>query len=150
MVSLRPLREEEYPAWHDAHRAEYERGLVDFAGLSREAAQAKVDHDIPSVLPDGLATAHTRFWVIEDEGRRVGTIFLGIRGGEAWLYDILIDEAERGRGLGRDAMLALDEEVRALGHNSIGLNVWGGNAVARALYRSLGYVERAVHMRKAL
>jgi predicted GNAT family acetyltransferase len=28
--------------------------------------------------------------------------------------------------------------------------VWGDNAVARALYRSLGYAERSVHMRKAL
>ena len=150
MVSLRPFREEEYPAWNKAHRAEYERGLVEFAGLSRAAARAKVDHDVPSVLPDGLATADTRFWVIEDEGRRVGTIFLGIRGGEAWLYDIVIDEAERGRGLGRAAMLALEDEVRAFGHDSIGLNVWGGNAVARGLYGSLGYAERAVHMRKAL
>ena len=40
MVSLRPFREEEYPAWNDAHRAEYERGLVEFAGLSRDAARA--------------------------------------------------------------------------------------------------------------
>jgi ribosomal protein S18 acetylase RimI-like enzyme len=150
VVSLRPLREEEYPAWDHAHRAEYERGLVEFAGLSRDEARAKVAHDVPSVLPDGLATADTRFWMIEDDGRRVGTIFLGIRGGEAWLYDIVIDEAERGRGLGRAAMLALEDEVRALGHDSIGLNVWGGNAVARALYRSLGYAERWVHMRKAL
>jgi ribosomal protein S18 acetylase RimI-like enzyme len=142
VVSLRPLREEEYPAWDHAHRAEYERGLVEFAGLSRDEARAKVAHDVPSVLPDGLATADTRFWMIEDDGRRVGTIFLGIRGGEAWLYDIVIDEAERGRGLGRAAMLALEDEVRALGHDSIGLNVWGGNAVARALYRSLGYAER--------
>jgi GNAT superfamily N-acetyltransferase len=150
VVSLRPFREEDYPAWDDAHRAEYERGLVEFAGLSRDAARAKVAHDVPSVLPDGLATADTRFWVIEDDGRRVGTIFLGIRGGEAWLYDIVIDEAERGRGLGRAAMLTLEDEVRALGHDSIALNVWGGNAVARTLYRSLGYAERSVHMRKTL
>jgi ribosomal protein S18 acetylase RimI-like enzyme len=150
VVSLRPFREEEYPAWDDAHRAEYERGLVEFAGLSRDEARAKVAHDVPSVLPDGLATADTRFWVVEDDGRRVGTIFLGIRGGEAWLYDIVIDKAERGRGLGRAAMLALEDEVRALGHDSIGLNVWGGNAVARGLYRSLGYAERSVHMRKPL
>ena len=150
-MSLRPFREEEYPAWNEAHRVEYERGLVEFAGLSREAARAKVAHDVPSVLPDGLSTVDTCFWVIEDDGRRVGTIFLGIRGGEAWLYDIVIDEAERGHGLGRAAMLALEDEVRALGHDSIGLNVWGGNAVARGLYGSLGYAERArAHAKDAL
>ena len=144
------MREDEYEPWEVAHRAEYERGMVEFAGLSRAVAREKVDHDVPSVLPDGLATPDTRLWVIEHDGRLVGTIFLGIRGGEAWLYDIVIDELERGRGYGRAAMLALEEEVRSLGHDSIGLNVWGGNEVARGLYRSLGYVDRSVHMRKQL
>jgi ribosomal protein S18 acetylase RimI-like enzyme len=40
--------------------------------------------------------------------------------------------------------------VRSLGHDGIGLNVWGGNEVARGLYRSLGYVERSLQMRKQL
>jgi hypothetical protein len=32
----------------------------------------------------------------------------------------------------------------------VDLNVFGGNEVARALYRSLGYEEIAVYMRKGL
>jgi GNAT superfamily N-acetyltransferase len=144
------MREDEYEPWDVAHRAEYERGLVEFAGLTRQAAREKVDHDVPSVLPDGLATPNTHVWVVEHDGRRVGAVFLGIRGGEAWLYEIVIDEPERGRGYGREAMLALEDEVRSLGHDGIGLNVWGGNEVARGLYRSLGYAERSVHMRKQL
>lgn len=150
MITLRPLRDDEFAAWDAAHRDEYERGLVEFAGLEREAARAKVDHDVPAVLPDGLATEETWLWAVEDDGRKVGTVFLGRRGGECWLYDITIDEGERGRGYGRGAMLALEDEVRALGHDSVTLNVWGGNAVARGLYRSLGYVDQSVHMRKSL
>lgn len=150
MIALRPLREDEYAAWDEAHRAEYERGLVEFAGLTAEAARAKVDHDVPAVLPDGLATADTWLWAVEDDGRKVGTVFLGLRGGEAWLYDITIEAGERGRGYGRAAMLALEDELRALGHESVALNVWGGNEVARGLYRSLGYAEQSVHMRKRL
>ena len=68
----------------------------------------------------------------------------------AWLYDITIDEAARGRGLGRATMLALEAEVKALGFAEIGLNVWGGNEVARSLYRSLGYAEVSVGMRKPI
>jgi ribosomal protein S18 acetylase RimI-like enzyme len=150
VVSLRPLREDEYDAWDAAHRAEYEHGLVEFAGLDPTAARAKVERDVAAVLPDRLATADTRIWAVEDDGRRVGTVFLGVRGGGAWLYDITIDVDERGRGYGRAAMVALEHEVRALGHDSVALNVWGGNAVARGLYRSLGYVEESVHMRKTL
>ena len=150
MIELRRLRDDEFAAWDAAHRAEYLRGLVEFAGMSPTDAAAKVAHDIPAVLPEGLATNDVRIWAVEAEGRKVGTVFLGLRGGGAWLYDITIDEAERGRGYGRAAMTALEDEIRALGHASVGLNVWGGNEVARGLYRSLGYAEESVHMRKRL
>lgn len=149
-VRLRPLGEDEFGDWDAAHRREYARGLVEHAGLSPEEAQAKVERDLPAVLPDGLATENVHIWVAEADGRRVGTIFLGVRGGEAWLYDITIDETERGRGYGRAAMLALEHETRALGHDRLALNVWGGNEVARGLYRSLGYAEDSVHMSKGV
>ena len=116
----------------------------------REDADAKVERDVAAVLPDGLATAGTRIWAVEDDGRKVGTVFVGIRDAGAWLYDITIDEEERGRGYGRAAMTALEDEVRALGHDTIALNVWGANEVARGLYTSLGWAEESVHMRKRL
>ena len=150
MVTLRPLRDDEYEAWDAAHRAEYEHGLVEFAGLTPEAAREKVAHDVEAVLPERLATPDVRLWVVEADGRRVGTVWLGFRGSRPWLYDVTIDADERGRAYGRAAMLALEDEVRGLGHDSLALNVWGGNEVARGLYRSLGYVEESVHMRKRL
>jgi GNAT superfamily N-acetyltransferase len=150
VIALRPLREDEYDAWDAAHRAEYARGLVEHVGMSREHAEAKVERDVAHVLPAGLATASTWIWAVEDDGRVVGTIFVGLRDGGAWLYDITIAEGERGKGYGRAALTALEDEVRRLDHHTIGLNVWGGNDVARGLYRSLGWVEESVHMRKAL
>ena len=150
MITLRPLREDEYDAWDAAHRAEYERGLVEHVGLPRKQATAKVERDLSYVLPEGLATAGTYIWAVEDDGRVVGSVFLGFRDGSAWLYDITIVEGERGKGYGRAAMTALETEVRMLGHDTIGLNVWGGNEVARGLYRSLGWADESVHMRRRL
>jgi GNAT superfamily N-acetyltransferase len=150
VIALRPLREDEYAAWDAAHRAEYVKGLIEHVGMSPERAAEKVERDISYVLPDGLSTPQTRIWVVETDGRRVGTIFLGVRDGGAWLYDITIDEPERGRGYGRAAMIALEDELRALGHDTVALNVWGANEVARGLYRSLGWAEESVHMRKRL
>ena len=150
MIALRPLREDEYDAWDAAHRAEYLRGLVEHVGMPQERAEAKVQRDVDHVLPEGLATASTWIWAVEDDGRVVGTVFVGVRDGGAWLYDITIAEDERGKGFGRAAMTALEDEVRALGHGVIGLNVWGANDVARGLYRSLGWAEESVHMRKQL
>jgi len=150
VIALRPLREDEYDAWDAAHRAEYARGLVEHVGMPQEQAEAKVERDVAYVLPDGLATADTWIWAVEDDGRVVGAVFVGLRDGGAWLYDISIADGERGKGYGRAAMTALEDEVRELGHSTIGLNVWGGNDVARGLYRSLGWAEESVHMRKAL
>jgi ribosomal protein S18 acetylase RimI-like enzyme len=150
VIALRPLREDEYSDWDAAHRAEYAHGLMEHVGMSRAEAEAKVERDIVGVLPDGLATPGTKIWVVEDAGRKVGTVFVGIRDAGAWLYDITIVEADRGRGYGRAAMTALEDELRALGHTTIGLNVWGANEVARGLYRSLGWTEESVHMRKRL
>jgi GNAT superfamily N-acetyltransferase len=149
-VTLRPLREDEFPAWDAAHRREYERGLVEHARMAPAEARAKVERDLAAVLPEGLATAGTHVWAVEADGRGVGTIFLGVRDGGAWLYDITIAAAERGRGYGRAAMLALEHEVRTLGFERLALNVWGGNEVARGLYRSLGYAEDSVHMSKPI
>lgn len=150
-VVLRPLRADEFDDWNEAHTRGYADGMVEFAGMTREAAEQKAAADVASVLPDGLATEGVRFWAIEDDsGRVVGAVFLGIRQGDAWLYDIVVNEEERGRGLGRAAMLALEAEIRSLGFGTVGLNVWGGNEVARSLYRSLGYTERSVGMVKTL
>jgi RimJ/RimL family protein N-acetyltransferase len=41
-----------------------------------------------------------------------------------------------------------EAEARSHGLHRIALNVFGGNEVARNLYRSLGYAESAVHMAK--
>ena len=118
--------------------------------MSPAAAEAKVARDVAGVLPDGIATPDVHIWAVEADGRRVGSVFLGVRGGGAWLYDITIEEAERGKGYGRGAMTALDDEVRKLGHGTIGLNVWGANEVARGLYSSLGWTEESVQMRKSV
>ena len=68
----------------------------------------------------------------------------------AFVYGLEIDEELRERGLGRAAMLAVEENVRDLGYAEVRLNVFGGNRPARALYRSLGYEEVDVTMMKPL
>ena len=150
-VRFRPLREDEYEAWASAHTRRLRRGDDRLRDIPREHAEAKAARDVAAVLPHGVATEGAHLWVVEDErGEPVGSVFLGVRDGGAWLYDITIDEAARGRGFGRAAMLALEAEVEALGFAEIGLNVWGGNDTARSLYRSLGYAEVSVGMKKRL
>jgi ribosomal protein S18 acetylase RimI-like enzyme len=68
----------------------------------------------------------------------------------AWVYNIEVDPAFRGRGYGRAAMILAEGEARSRGMTSLGLNVHGQNKVARSLYDSLGYDVTALQMKKPL
>jgi len=157
-LRLRPLRDDELPAFIEHGKREYRRTLVDEAGLSSERAAVKTESDYASLFPDGSRQAHHRISVLEDadSGEAVGRLFWAERtpsdddGPRCFLYDIEIDETFRGQGLGRRAMELLEQEAHIAGLPGIDLNVWGGNEVARSLYRSLGFAERAVFMSKEL
>jgi ribosomal protein S18 acetylase RimI-like enzyme len=131
--------------------------MVDQAGITEAAAQAKAEHDWQHLLPEGLASPGQFLFALEDRavGERVGDLWFAERDSEfggqaAFIYSIEIFEEFRGRGLGRQAMLLLEDEVRSRGLARIALNVFGGNDVARALYRTVGYAETAVFMSKEL
>jgi len=81
------------------------------------------------------------------------TIRTGVRrhaGRTPWVYAVEVDEAFRGRGYGREAMLLAETEARARGMRSLGLNVHGSNAIARSLYTSLGYHVTMQQMKKTI
>jgi ribosomal protein S18 acetylase RimI-like enzyme len=146
-MRLRALREDELPAVLERQRTDYRTQLVEWAGLSKELAERKTAEDTAS-LPEGVELNALE----ADDGRRVGTMFFAERRyyGEPrmFLYDLWVDPDERGRGYGRAAMEALEAEARSRGLPVVEFNVWGGNAVARSLYRTLGYEERSVFMGK--
>ncbi len=155
-VRLRPLREDEYAEFLEHGRRQYADDLHRNGSLTPQAAVVKAERDFAQALPDGLATPGQTVSAIEElaTGERVGRMWFAARELDgrtvAYLYDITIDERHRGRGLGRAAMLAFEQAAAADGHEIIELNVFGGNARARGLYRSLGFVETAVHMQKRL
>jgi ribosomal protein S18 acetylase RimI-like enzyme len=155
-VRLRPLREDEYAEFLELGHKQYADDLHRNGAMTPEAAAAKAARDFAQTLPDGLATAGHTITAIEEleTGTRVGQLWFAKRELDgrtvAYLYAIEIDEPQRGRGLGRAAMNAFEQAAAADGLDVLELNVFGGNAPARCLYRSLGFVETAVHMQKHL
>jgi len=91
-------------------------------------------------------------FVVEADGENVGELWLAegatSLGRCLWIYDIRIDEAHRGGGYGKAAMLRVEAEARQQGYTRVGLNVFGRNEIARNLYRSLGYEENSIFMSK--
>jgi GNAT superfamily N-acetyltransferase len=150
-VRLRELRNDELPGWLDGTRRFYVDDLVRHGGLTRVEAEAKSDRDHEALFPGGEPGSGNHLFVVEDEsGATIGRLWFAERPFGLWLYAIELDERVRGRGLGRAAMLAFEARARELGANKVALNVFGGNAVARSLYASLGYAEEAVRMGKRL
>ena len=153
MTSLRPFTAEEIAEYVAHMRTVYAAELREHLFLDEAAANARADRGATGAFPDGtVAPGHWIYAVEDGEGTRVGHLWLGEPfDGEAesvWVYDIEIDPEHRGRGLGRDAMLLAEAQARLHGRRRIKLNVFARNAIARALYRSLGFEEMAVQMSK--
>jgi ribosomal protein S18 acetylase RimI-like enzyme len=153
-VRLRPMAPEEFPAFVADLRAGYAHDIEVHGGQTHEAALAKAETDIPAVLPLGLESPCHAIFVVEADGASVGRLWLAERelGGRRtlFIYDISIDPERQGRGYGRAAMRLAEGEAHRRGIARLELNVFGGNDVARGLYRSLGYMETSVQMGKDL
>jgi GNAT superfamily N-acetyltransferase len=153
-VQLRPMRDDEYSAWLPQVRDGYARSMIEEGGFAPEGAREKAAADTESLFPGGRPSAKQFVFVIEADGEPVGELWLAERRDMGqmcfWVYDVHVDEAHRGRGYGKTAMLFAEEEARRRGLARVALNVFGGNEVARRLYRSLGYEENAVAMSKTV
>jgi ribosomal protein S18 acetylase RimI-like enzyme len=153
-VRLRPMTDDEFAAWLPQMRERYASDMVEFAGMSPERATAKAVDDIERLFPGGRPSPQQLVYLVEADGEPVGDLWLAERDDtlehSLFIFDIRLDEAHRGRGYGKAAMLFAEEEARRRGLDRVALNVFGGNVVARGLYRSLGYEENAVAMSKTL
>lgn len=123
------------------------------AGDTLAEATANADASLARTFPGGQPAPGQMVGSVSVDGVRVGELWIGPHGDDPhrwWVWDVAIDETRRGQGLGRKTMILAEELAAAKGATSIGLNVVARNAVARGLYRSLGYEETSVQMRKCL
>lgn len=154
-VRLRPLTSDEFDAWLPGQIAGYAAMIENSGALPAEAAREKAVRDTAGLLSAGVATAGQVLLRILAADAAVGWLWLGVPGPDpdprmAWVYDIEIAEEFRGRGYGRAAMLLAEDEARARGMTSLGLNVHGQNRVARSLYEDIGYQLTTLQMKKPL
>jgi ribosomal protein S18 acetylase RimI-like enzyme len=89
------------------------------------------------------------------DGNAIGFVWLALErqpgvGGGAWIYDIEVQPECRGQGFGRALLAAAESEAAAHGVDSIGLNVFGSNLIARNLYESAGYDITSMQLHKRL
>lgn len=143
-MKLIPMSEPEYNFWAPRSRAAYAADKMRANSVSKEEAERIADADFQRFLPDGLNTRDSFLFTAKDESDNVlGFIWFCIRGPEndrqAFICDVIIEEPYRGQGYGRKIMTLVEQEIRKLSLNRVGLHVFGFNETAISLYRSLGY-----------
>lgn len=88
-----------------------------------------------------------RVWLIRHGGENIGYIVLTLhyrlesRGVSASMDELFLREANRGMGIGRQAMEFLKNTCRKLGVATIQLEVKNDNPEAAALYEKAGFVK---------
>ena len=155
MITLEPMTEAELQNFLEPAIAEYAQGHIDDGQWTEEEALEKSRAEFHGLLPNGVATPHQYlFTLVNESQQRVGVLWFARREQQgqlsAWVYDVRIGEAFRRHGYGSQAFCAMEQKVRELGINKIGLHVFGNNHAAQEMYKKLGYETTNVLMAKTL
>jgi ribosomal protein S18 acetylase RimI-like enzyme len=107
-----------------------------------------------------VAERQGRMFVAEIDGKAVGWACcvvqphgVFVKEGErlsGYINEVYVDEAFRGRHIGRVLIAACEDHFRALGLTTVFIGVLSGNARAIAAYRAAGFGGYALEMRKRL
>jgi len=156
MVHLIPMQENELQAYLDKTIPSYAADKIKAGHWSEEEGLDKARDSFKRLLPDGVNTKDQYLFNVKDveTDRSVGIIWLNAQVDKphptGFIYHVEIDETMRGKGFGKQAMLAIEEKARDLGLESIGLHVFSHNPTAIGLYEKIGYKTSSLNMSKDL
>lgn len=151
-----PMTGVELQAFIVYSRQAYIDDRVNHGGEDPRDAEEVAAKQMAAYFPDGEPAEGHFLFIGRDAstGERAGVLWLFERrtaaGTSVFIYDVEVDSDRRGKGWGRALMANAELWAAQRGAYEIALNVFGGNTVARGLYTSLGYDERAVTMAKGL
>lgn len=154
-LRLVPMTDEQFGSWSSRTIERYAKEMLRTRRCSWSDAQEIARRAFDARLPEGLSSAENfiRAMTLET-GAVVGTVWYSLRSEGArrtsFICDLLVHEEWRRRGFARATLLLLEAAVREQGAESVGLNVFGANGPALALYRDLGYSVVSAFMEKVL
>jgi ribosomal protein S18 acetylase RimI-like enzyme len=152
MVQLVPMKQEDFEHYLECDIKDYAEHHVRNGNWKKEEALERSRKEHQELLPDGLQSKDQYLFSIFDNtsGQKLGVLWVNITDNQAFIYDFRIDEGERGKGYGKQALTALDEKLKLMNVESVGLHVFGDNTTAQELYKKVGYQITGIQMKKAL
>ena len=151
MVKLEPIQQDDFDHFLEHEIGEYANDHVRNGNWSPEGALEKSRKEFESLLPNGIQSKDQYVWSILDEDKnKIGVLWVQVKDHKAFIYDFIIDEAFRGKGFGKQALAALDEQLNSMDVESVALHVFGDNITAQELYKKMGFEITGMHMKKRL
>ena len=96
------------------------------------------------------APATTLLLAVDDDGTILGALTLALfripTGLRAWIEDVVVDGAARGRGVGEELNRVALERARAAGATTVDLTSRPSREAANRLYQRIGFVQRTTNV----
>lgn len=151
MVKLEPIQQEDFDRILEREIRDYAQDHVRNGNWPAEGALERSRKEFATLLPDGIHSKDQYLWsIIDDQNNKIGMLWVQVREQKAFIYDFVIEESFRGKGYGKQALIAMDATLRSMNVESVGLHVFGNNISAQELYKKMGYQITGLHMKKQL
>jgi ribosomal protein S18 acetylase RimI-like enzyme len=150
------MRDGEYPAYLDYFIPDYASEIASNYGLSADDSLAQARREIAADLPDGVHTSSQHLLcLVEPAGDAEEVIgYLWYKQDPAmraaFINDFHILPAYQGKGLGKQALAVLENDLKRQGFEEIRLRVAEDNKRARHVYEVTGFRVTGINMSKSL
>jgi ribosomal protein S18 acetylase RimI-like enzyme len=151
MTKLEPIQQEDFERFLEREIRGYAEDHVRNGNWSLEGALERSRQEFEHYLPDGILSKDQYLYsIIDENGNKIGVLWVQVKEQKAFIFDFVIDEAYRGKGYGKQALAAMDEKLLSMNVESVELHVFGDNVTAQELYKKAGFRITGIHMNKKL
>src|SRR5436190_19960323 len=151
LIALRPMTAMEFQRYLKPAIRGYAQLHIRAGDVDPKQALKRAKADYAQLLPKGIASPGHHLYAITlaEGGKPIGMVWFELkqRHGrrKAFIFDLAIDKAQRGKGFGVQAMSVIEQQARVLGARAVDLHVFGHNIAARGLYEKCGYRYTGMH-----
>lgn len=122
--------------------------------LSEQKAKEFTQDQWATFLPEGQTTEGHFFFklITASDNMQIGEswLFINYSNQSAYIFELFLEANLRGKGLGKSSLYALEQFAKSEGANTLGLNVFATNDIAKSLYTSFGFRDVSTDMIKAI
>ncbi|WP_432458940.1 GNAT family N-acetyltransferase [Agarivorans sp. QJM3NY_25] len=156
MLTLRPMKQNEYPAYCEYFIDDYSREIAENYGHPIDLAIEMAQKALQLSFPNGLDTKQHALLCLEisidSQSNVVGYLWHAINTEDqaTFIYDFYVNETYRGRGYAKQAIALLEAQLQQQSIKQIKLRVAYQNKRALKLYQALGFSISGFNMSKIL